>query len=55
MKLASTEGSEAAVQKTQSYEYWDEKPPEHKLSSLADYLEDVRLLQALETQTRMLT
>lgn len=42
MKLAATEGAEAAIRKTQSYEYWDEKPPEQKLTSLADYLEDVR-------------
>lgn len=43
LRLAATEGSEAAIRKTQSYEYWDEKPPEQKLSSLADYLEDVRM------------
>lgn len=42
MRLASTEGSEAAVRKTKSFEYWDERPAEQKLSSLADYLEDVR-------------
>jgi hypothetical protein len=27
---------------TERREYWDEKPAEQKMSSLADYLEDVR-------------
>ena len=41
MKLAATDGPAAAIRKTQSFEYWDEKPTEEKLKSLADYLEDV--------------
>ncbi|KAH0284958.1 nucleotide-binding domain-containing protein [Aureobasidium namibiae CBS 147.97] len=44
MRLASTEGLESAIRKTQSFEYWDEKPAEQKLSSLADYLEDFTVL-----------
>jgi len=41
MRLAATDGHAAAIRKTQSFEYWDEKPAEEKLKSLADYLEDV--------------
>lgn len=47
MKLADTHGSIAAISKTQSLEFWDEKPPEQKLRSLASYLEDVSALQLL--------
>jgi hypothetical protein len=42
MKLTTTQGPAAAIRKTQSLEFWDEKPAEQKLESLADYLEDVR-------------
>lgn len=41
MKLATTDGPAAAIKKTQSFEFWDERPAEQKLKSLADYLEDV--------------
>ena len=41
MNLAATVGAAAAIKKTQSFEYWDEKPAENKLESPADYLEDV--------------
>ena len=41
MRLASEDGPESAVRKTRSFEYWDEMPAKQKLSSLADYLEDV--------------
>ncbi|RMZ73599.1 D-amino-acid oxidase [Pyrenophora seminiperda CCB06] len=43
MKLAATDGAAAAIRKTKSFEYWDEKPAAEKLDSLADYLEDVIL------------
>ncbi|EUC29224.1 hypothetical protein COCCADRAFT_107125 [Bipolaris zeicola 26-R-13] len=44
MKLADTHGSIAAISKTQSLEFWDEKPAEQKLQSLAGYLEDFTVL-----------
>ncbi|KAL7770425.1 hypothetical protein CFE70_000359 [Pyrenophora teres f. teres 0-1] len=44
MKLAATDGPAAAIQKTQSFEYWDEKPAARKLESLADYLEDFTVI-----------
>ncbi|EUC39968.1 hypothetical protein COCMIDRAFT_10055 [Bipolaris oryzae ATCC 44560] len=44
MKLADTHGSVAAISKAQSLEFWDEKPAEQKLKSLAGYLEDFTVL-----------
>ncbi|EOA89981.1 uncharacterized protein SETTUDRAFT_159528 [Exserohilum turcica Et28A] len=44
MKLATTDGPAAAIKKTQSFEFWDERPAEQKLKSLADYLEDFTVL-----------
>jgi D-amino-acid oxidase len=45
MDLAATDGINAAVKKTKSFEYWDDKPAEEKIQSLSGYLEDVRMLR----------
>ncbi|KAI2486119.1 D-amino acid oxidase [Pyrenophora tritici-repentis] len=44
MKLAATNSPATAIKKTQSFEYWDKKPAEEKLESLADYLEDFTVI-----------
>lgn len=49
MKLADTHGSAAAISKTQSLEFWDEKPAEQKLKSLAGYLQDVSIFPNIIT------
>lgn len=41
MTLAAEHGREAAIIRTQSFEYWDQRPAEEKIKSLADYLEGV--------------
>jgi len=41
LALEKTAGPELAIKKTQSFEYWDEKPDQDKIKSLSDYLEDV--------------
>jgi D-amino-acid oxidase len=41
MELAVKHGGEACVSRTPSFEYWDEKPSNTKIESMAQYLEDV--------------
>lgn len=41
MEMASTNSAKSFVRKTKSTEYWDEKPSEAKIASMATYLQDV--------------
>ncbi|MBE3041225.1 hypothetical protein IMZ48_01285 [Candidatus Bathyarchaeota archaeon] len=41
-KLADTASSESFVAKTDSFEYWDENVPHHKIQTMSEYLQDVR-------------
>ncbi|KAJ8117657.1 hypothetical protein OPT61_g1204 [Boeremia exigua] len=48
MKLAEEHGTEACISKTPSYEYWDEMPSSTKIESMAEYLQDFRILTKTE-------
>ncbi|OAK93753.1 nucleotide-binding domain-containing protein [Phaeosphaeriaceae sp. SRC1lsM3a] len=48
MKFAEKHGDEACVAKTQSFEYWDEVPSRVKIDSMAEYLQDFKVLPLTE-------
>ncbi|KAH6675236.1 hypothetical protein F5X68DRAFT_140256, partial [Plectosphaerella plurivora] len=50
-RLASRNPDEAFVQRTPSIEFWDSQVPHDKISTMAEYLEDFRVLPLVELPT----
>ena len=40
--LADNQSQESFVARTESFEYWDENVPHHKIQTMSEYLQDVR-------------